>query len=161
MCRAPHWCITRLWIFADKYCTLTNRRTPKKVHARRRLISGRRGVQGACSSRCPGSGPCGVGRSVTADAGGNVTKLDLSGTTCKLESKCLLIEPHYTSDLCCASHTGLPGSLGGCTSLKTLDLRVCIKLESECLACSVRNRAAAKQSSRIERQKFLQQVLIC
>ena len=96
VCRAPHWCITRLWIFADKYCTLTNRRTPKKVHARRRLISGRRGVQGACSSRCPGSGPCGVGRSVTADAGGNVTKLDLSGTTSKLESKCLLREPHYT-----------------------------------------------------------------
>ena len=87
--------------------TLTNRRTPKKVHARRRLISGRRGVQGACSSRCPGSGPCGVGRSVTADAGGNVTKLDLSGTTSKLESKCLLIEPHDTSDLCCASQASL------------------------------------------------------
>ena len=69
--------------------------------------SGRRGVQGACSSRCPGSGPCGVGRSVTADAGGNVTKLDLSGTTSKLESKCLLIEPHYTSDLCCASQASL------------------------------------------------------
>ena len=64
-------------------------------------------MQGACSSRCPGSGPCGVGRSVTADAGGNVTKLDLSGTTCKLESKCLLIEPHYASDLCCASQASL------------------------------------------------------
>ena len=48
-----------------------------------------------------------VGRSVTADAGGNVTKLDLSGTTSKLESKCLLIEPHYTSDLCCASQASL------------------------------------------------------
>ena len=68
--------------------------------------------RGECKEPAPVAAPApapvaSLGRSVTADAGGNVTKLDLSGTTCKLESKCLLIEPHYASDLCCASQASL------------------------------------------------------
>ena len=68
--------------------------------------------EGECKEPAPVAAPApapvaSAGPSVTADAGGSVTKLDLSGTTCKLESKCLLIEPHYTSDLCCASQASL------------------------------------------------------